>query len=199
MNTRVSKNSTEQTRHWTRFSIRTLLILVACISLPLGWWASSAMKQARATAAIKKLGGNVTYSFQVTSAGFRPNATPSGPSWLRTLLGRDWFDSVQGVQANEKTVNDDNIASALRNLPDTRSLQLDFTQVGDRTLQSVGKMPKLLHLSLYSTNVTDDGLPSLYGLTKLTALELRNTKVTHDGIAKLKQALPACGVRWQPE
>jgi hypothetical protein len=182
-------------RRWLRFSIRSLLAVVAVVCLLLGWWSSSAMKQARAAAAITSLGGNVTYDYQSRTGVFIRNATPSGPIWLRSLLGRDWFDTVHGVGLpGQRKVFDGDIASELLGLPHTRSLQLDMTRVGDRTLKSVRRMSKLIHLSLFATQITDDGLPNLYGLKNLTALDVRHTALTAKGIAQLRAALPDCKI-----
>jgi hypothetical protein len=182
-------------RRWLRFSIRSLLAVVAAVCLLLGCWSSSAMKQARATAAITTLGGNVTYDYQSRTGIFNGNAIPSGPIWLRSLLGRDWFDTVYGVGLpGQRMVSDDDIASELLGLPHTRSLQLDMTHVGDRTLASVRRMSGLIHLSLFGTQITDEGLPNLYGLKKLTALDVRHTALTATGIAQLRAALPDCNI-----
>ena len=42
--------------------------------------------------------------------------------------------------------------------------------------------------------ITDSGLVHLNGLANLLGMYLYRTKVTDAGIAKLKQALPNCGI-----
>ena len=59
-------------RRWFRFSLRTLLIVVMLLSLPLGWLAMKmiqAERQRRAVEAIQEAGGEVFYDWEVDYSG----------------------------------------------------------------------------------------------------------------------------------
>src|SRR5271157_2618165 len=84
-----------------QFSIRSLLIVAVVVALPCSWLAvemKKAREQKEAVAAILSGGGHVSYDWQVdTNLGFLPNAQPKCPSWLRGLLGDDFFGEVAYV------------------------------------------------------------------------------------------------------
>jgi hypothetical protein len=151
---------------WLRFSLRWALIITTVIAVWLGLRASSAGRQRSAIAAVQAFGGGVTYDYQAATWKFDPHAVPHGASWLRVLLGPDWFDTVHGVGLYDANgAPDDEIAAALRGVPETRSLQLDRSKAGAATLAAIGRMTSLRNLMMYRTAVDD---PSLAHLTKLT-------------------------------
>jgi len=54
-------------RHWLQFSLRTLLVFMLLLSLPLGWFAMKmqrASRQREAVEAILKVGGTAWYDCQ---------------------------------------------------------------------------------------------------------------------------------------
>jgi hypothetical protein len=157
--------------------------------------ASSARQQRAATAAIHALGGSVTYDYQAATGQFVRDATPPGPRWLRFLVGRDWFDSVQGVGLYDcDAATDEEIAASLRGVTDVRSLQLDRSNAGNVTMASIGSMALLRNLMMNGTDVDDAGLTYLYRLTELQNLDLRGTRVTEKGVQKLRETLPDCRI-----
>jgi hypothetical protein len=182
-------------RRRLRFSLRTALVLTTLVAACLGIWTSAARRQRAATDAIHALGGTVTYDFQAATGKFVANAIPPGPTWLRSILGRDWFDSVQGVGLYDADgATDKQIAASLLGVPDTRSLQLDGSKAGIETMASISRMKSLRNLMLHRTYVDDRGLPYLYELSSLENLDLRGTRVTEKGLQKLRSALPTCSI-----
>ena len=161
---------------WFQYSLRTLLVFVTLCAIACSWLAvkmQQAKRQREAAAAIKKLGGMVEWS------------DPSGPAWLRSLLGDDFYRSVFRVSWQGTKVTD----AGLEHLKGLNQLQyLDLTQakVTDAGLKNLKGLNKLLHLSLISTGVTDAGLDNLKGLGQLKSLYLGGTQVTDAGLEKLK-------------
>jgi hypothetical protein len=77
-----------------QFSIRSLLVLVVVVAVPSSWLGAEirqAKREREAAAALEKLGGSVER--------WTPErwGTPSGPQWLRSVLGDNFFDAVWGA------------------------------------------------------------------------------------------------------
>ena len=82
--------------HWRfQFSIRSLLVLVVVVAVPFSWLAVEMKKSRRereAVEALEKLGAEVSYDYQL-----KKNVEPSGPGWLRGLLGLEQANA-EGVR-----------------------------------------------------------------------------------------------------
>ena len=119
------------------------------------------MRQARrereAAEAMEKLGGAVYWS------------EPSGPVWLRKLIGDDLFIHVEILGFRGFSITD----ADLDNLTGLSQLQM---------------------LDLRGTNITDKGLENLRGLSQLHRVDLDGTKVTDEGVKKLQESLPNCKI-----
>jgi len=187
--------SSSPKHRWFRYNLRSVLVATTLMAVYLGIWTSSARRQRASTNAIVALGGSVTYDFQATTGRFVVDAVPVGPAWLRSILGRDWFDSVHGVGLYDADgATDELIAVSLHGVPDTRSLQLDRSNAGFETMAIVSKMKSLRNLMLHDTSVDDRGLQSLCRLSNLENLDLRGTRATEKGIRMLRAALPNCTI-----
>ena len=155
-------------RRWFQFRLRTLLIVVLVLSLPLSWLAmrmERARRQRRAVEAISSLRGQASCDWQ--------NYPRYGaePTWLRRILGDDFFDPVTWAVLNRDTIT-------------------------DADLEHLKGLPSLEILSLPDTRVSDAGLEYVSGLSQLEYLDLRNTDVTPEGIRKLQEALPNCKIEY---
>ena len=73
-------------RRQFQFSVRSLLLFVVAVSMPLGWFAwemQRARRQREAVAAIETAGGGVIYTYEPDDP-FRGPLEPAAPAWLRT-------------------------------------------------------------------------------------------------------------------
>ena len=114
-----------------------VVTLVGCGLAWLGWTVRGARQQQTAVAAIRKLGGFVTYDYQFDSQGRDvPNAAPPGPAWMHSLLGDDFFRSVYGVILVDPAVK-------------------------DADLEQLMALKQLRYVLLPSPNVTDAGAAKL--------------------------------------
>ncbi len=154
---------------WFQYSLRSLLVLMVLVSIGMSWFAvkmQRARKQKEAVEAIKKLGGEIQYDYEVRQAGNPLPRVPPGPAWLRNLLGDDFFASAVGVFFPPSVTD-----AGLEHLKGLRQLQrlgLSGTQVSDAGLERLKGLTQLLGLSFYnSTQVSDAGLAYLNRLTQL--------------------------------
>ncbi len=174
-------------RRWLQFRVKTLLIAVLVLSLPLSWFGmrmERARKQREAVEAIERKGGSVFYEPVKTSV----------PQWMRGLFGDFFFEDV--VQVCPPGDFDDDEATYLKDLADLERLNLYSTQVTDAGLRHFKGLTNLESLSLDDTQVTDAGLEHLKDLANLETLFLYSTQVTPEGVKKLQEALPNCKIEY---
>jgi Leucine-rich repeat (LRR) protein len=180
--------------------MRTFVIIATLCAAP---WLAVTMQQVRreraAAASLEKLGAEtVAWS------------APSGPVWLRRLLGDGFFMYVDRVDVTGLKVSDEALENlkcmtrlrvlhfgdnpqitdtgirCIKGLTQLEWLSLDRTQVTDAGLENVKGLRRLKFLDLKVTNVTDAGLDHIAGLNRLEKLDLQRTKITDAGLKKLK-------------
>jgi hypothetical protein len=127
-------------------------------------------KQDADVAAIRKLGGRVTFD----------EKNPGKP--------------LVGVTLHGPKVTDARLVH-LKGLTSLQSLEINTTPVTDAGLVHLKGLTSLQELSLGGTKVTDAGLEHLKGLTGLQTLVLIRTKVTGAGVKSLLAELPKCRIR----
>lgn len=210
-------------RRWLQFRLRTLLIAVLVLSLPLSWFAvrmERARRQREAVQAIVKAGGRVFYDYQGdnTEDAFDPSAKSPNPNWVRALLGDDFLSDATAVFGDENF--GDSEASNLNSLTGITGLYLEnakitdagvehvkgldkllylelrYTEITDAGLKHLERLTNLRYLSLCNTQVTDAGVRNITRLTNLEGLDLKHTHITEDGLKKLQEALPNCKIRY---
>jgi hypothetical protein len=170
-----------------QFGVRSLLVLLVAVSVPLGWFAwelNKARRQREAVVRILELGGRVFYDYQ-DEYGRRLNAEPGSPEWLRKLLGDDFFCEVVTVDCVLRKFGD-NDARRLQELTNLKRLLLGHTQITDKGLAHLQGMTKLEELGLGHTKITDDGLAHLTRMANLERLWLIGTHITDEGLAHLR-------------
>ena len=82
-------------RRFLRFSVRGLIVLVLVIGGWLGWIVRSARIQREAVAAIKSIGGIVTYDWELKNENGIPRAQTPAPRWLADLIEIDYFGQIR--------------------------------------------------------------------------------------------------------
>jgi hypothetical protein len=198
-----------------------------------------ASSQKHAVAAIRAMGGYVYYDYErVTNAQLvtppRPygwpedavapgpyfvnqNVGPSGPHWLRKLLGEDFFREAVHASFVGSQVKDPGLShvkrmpqlealglegcqitdaglAQLEGMVHLRALWLNGTEITDAGLAHLRGMRQLWMLHLHDTQITDAGLTHLEGMTKLQVLGLGGTQVTDEGVKTIQQSLPDCRI-----
>jgi|SRR5436190_4447146 len=216
---------------WFRFSLRTLFVLVTVFCVWIGFKVNAARRQKEAIEAIHKAHGGLFFDYEMvempgkpghlipastvslwssitgkTLPPVNPDPSPSGPAWLRKLLGDDYFREVYQVSISGPQydyINETEFAQ-LSSLTEVRKLFLTDIKIAtgphverplrDSDLAVLRNMRQLDDLLLWGANISDTGLEYLKRFTKLTTLDLRRTKVTPDGVRELQKALPNCKI-----
>ena len=161
-------------RRWFQFRLRTLIISVLLLSLPLSWFATRvemARRQREAAEVIRQLGGEISYDWDIIYSQHRSLMglrEPNTLTWiLRATLDKEFSDVV---------------AVTLRDDPP------------DADLAILKAFPNLRSLEVVCIPVTDEGIRNIAGVTTLRSLLLDNTGITMAGVKKLGVALPGCGI-----
>lgn len=204
-------------RRWMQFSLRGLLVTTMALALWLGWVAERAMRQKEAVALLEGWGARIDYAHQ-WQGPLKPRKTgpPPGWSWLRKLLGPQFFDKVVSVElvaggriwtaAEEAALRrgdaiapprmlklSDEDLTALGYLPDLRRLTVvgDFnvTASGVRRLGSLNKLDTLILDNTSGRSrgsITDESLAFIRRMPRLTTLHLEGNPVSDDGLKSVR-------------
>jgi len=172
-----------------QFGVRSLLVLVVVVSIPLGWFAwemQEARRQREAVGGILAAGGFFARDYQLDEYGQFIEVQPSAPTWLRTVLGEDFFCEVWMGGCQKPEFGDDNVKH-VRELTHLRLLYLDLTQITDSSLEHVKEMSELDTLGLGHTQITDRGVGHLKQMKTVERLFLNNTQITDRGLEHVKE------------
>lgn len=220
-------------KSWCQFSLRALLALVFAISTLLACLkcrldAKRQEREALAALALRSPSG-ITARFNSQAHRYDRHfhynwtafgeAEPPGPSWLRTVVGDDFFADVFVVCCYDHSLTDADLAQ-LEALPALRSLFIVHAQISDAGLAHISRLKELRNLALINVPIGDEALRHIQGLTKLRGLQviahkgrmtdsglahlqslknlevliLRRSEFTEAGIARLQENLPNCHV-----
>ena len=155
-----------------------MLAVTALCAAACSWFGVTA-KQARnqrvAVEAFAQSHGRAYYDYEVDDCG-QPstNASPSEPTWLLNLLGKDFFHNVVKADVEFRF----GIGISERNVT---------YELNDAGIVHLKSFDKLVWLDLADTSVSDEGMIHLRSLTHLKSLNLGDTAVTDQGLAHLKR------------
>jgi hypothetical protein len=198
-------------RCWLRFSLRTMLVLVAGVCVWLGIICRNAARQKRTVELIKAAGGSFAYFSGDSHYRFTtdPDA-PRGFGWLRSLAGIDIFETVgivnlgpssppttrraidsigdlphlQALGIGSADITEDEMAK-IESLP-LRDLNLFCCKVPPTGWKSISRISTLETLGLEGENIDDTVLANVERLSSITTLELIRAGLTDAGIMSLK-------------
>lgn len=156
-----------------------------------GGWSADA--EAKAVAAVERMGGTVTRDEDrpgkpvvEVHLGFSQAADAD----LKELAP---LKRLQVLALSFTPVTDAGLKE-LTALPSLRKLYLNDTCVTDAGMKEVVRLRGLQALYLGGTKVTDAGLKELAALKGLTALKVHSTSVTATGVKELKADLPSLDI-----
>jgi hypothetical protein len=202
-------------RRWIRFSLRSLLLLVVVIAVPLAWRFNRVRSQRLVIAEIEKLDAEFMFDYEYRF----PKSQPPGPIWLTRLFGDDFFADVAYVQLLDDRVTDETLRQIARlsnlnslympnsdrvtdqglaflgDMTTLETLTVAFPLATDDGLVHLQRLSNLADLNITTSNITDAGLVHLSQMPKLKSISFTNTpRVTEDGLRKLAKALPECRI-----
>jgi hypothetical protein len=123
--------------------------LVLILGGGLGWFIHRARVQREAVAAIRRVGGEVAYSWEWSDGRpVFPRPKPPWPDWVRRILGPDFLDTATFVR-------------------------LMGPHCDDEALRAACRLPWLEELTVLSASATDDAAEGIRYLTNLRLLDLR--------------------------
>ena len=97
-------------RKYLRFSVSTLILLVTVLCVWLGVQANRARNTRLAIDAVEDLGGQVRYVHEwPKNGGYDPQAKLPGPTWLRELVGEEYFVDVATIIFWGNQITDDDL------------------------------------------------------------------------------------------
>ena len=198
-------------RRWFRFSLRTLLLVFALVAVWLGITVNAARRQKAAVTTLQRSGATILYDYtEVAPRTWSSSGQPTGPAWLRNLLGEDYFHHPVYASIRNRSEGDEDLISELNALPGLKTLmfqgdsinddaiarlgplnrleelQISGAQLTDQGLEQVPRFPRLRWLILNSLPITDAGCVSISQLSKLEELSLYDTQVSDNAVTHLK-------------
>ena len=173
----IDEQPTKSRRRWFRFSLRSMLLLVVVIAIPLAWKVNRARNQRAVVAELRKLNAQIDYYHgyehyyeMEATKGVQRFVPPPGGKWLHDLLGREYFVEVIQVTVDGPQVTDDTLA-LIAKLPYVKYVSLNSaTGITDIGLAHLARMHNLEGVTLFSNRITDTGVVHLTGLTQLKIL-----------------------------
>jgi len=159
-----------------RFTLRTLLLLIAVAAFWTGFQANAVRRQQATVAELSKMGIIVHYAHQhdalppqqlalrgsVFGTVAFPNqrtTSPNGPTWLRRIVGDDYFQTATAVTLFSDDLDDIKaVLPHLKKLPYLKQILLFVPSCGN-ALSSYTKAKELLEHELPNVTVTGFGIP----------------------------------------
>ncbi len=179
-----------------QFRLRTLLIAILVLSLPLSWLAVQMQKARQQREAMNLLESKGCFMLCPLGWWVEGISVPDGVLGANSrvtdadLRHLQVLSDVDAINLNNTGITDDGLRH-LRGLTQLRSLSLESTAITDDGLTHVSDLKNLEYLYLDRTSVTDAGVKHLVKLPNLRVLRAYN-QVTPAGYAKLKKAMPNC-------
>jgi hypothetical protein len=127
------------------FSLRTLFILLTLFAVWTATIVNRVRGQREAREAIEALGWEVLYDWHLRPApsgglDINPNGKPTGPAWIRKVIGSDFFQEVTWATSPEPPC-DENVKKAIPHLQRLRGLKAIWIPWGSLTSEEVAALP----------------------------------------------------------
>jgi hypothetical protein len=173
-------------RRWLRFSLRSLLIAVAVLAVPLGLEVNRARNQRAVLAELEQIeGSGFNYSSRL----------PEYLAFLSQWRHPDWLKDFLYDVSEVGGVSSDDTMLIVAKLPNVNELSFEGIKFTDLGMERLGAMSSLRRLRLDNVQITDAGLQRLTALKNLVDLEIAAPRITDDGIRHLSGLTKLKGLR----
>lgn len=186
----VAAESSPARRRWFTLSLWVLMLVVLVVGGGIGWKVNRAHDQDRAVEAIRFVNGNVLYDYQSSfdrrkefQPGRKTRSEPSAPTWLRKLVGDEYFQEVTSVTLREPATGP--VIAVLEKLDHLERLSLPLNSKKGADLPWLARLTTLRAVNLSGGGVTDETLRILSGLPRLEEVGLSKVTVTDSGLSYL--------------
>jgi Leucine-rich repeat (LRR) protein len=184
-------------RRRIQFSLKALLLLVALVAVPCGWfkWKWDAKQRERAAIEeIETMGGQISFNWQATEE----KDNPPGPKWLRKVLGEDFFAHVTEVLIDSDDITDEWLTH-LEPLTQLKYLRIRSNGITDGGVLYLTRFRELVGVGISNADslddptvasgrlITDVGLGHVEALPHLTELWIVSTGVTDAGLIHVER------------
>jgi hypothetical protein len=151
-------------------------------------------------------GADIMYDYQNAGGEWKEGAVCPGPTWMRSLLGDDFFAHVVWVDLSGWNVDngltgscsdhhfDDEDAQLLEKLPRVTFVDTSNSHLTDDGLRYFTRLHRLETLYLSSPYITDAGLSHLACMKRVKEIVLYCPRVTDAGAQWLADQLPDTAV-----
>jgi hypothetical protein len=178
-------------RHFFRFHLRTLALLVgllAILSAVIGWHVREGRRKSEIVAKMRSWGGRVEM-FESTNY--------PGSHLLRVVFGTAYVDGVETVDLSGRSTHPDSASYPYPEYASRDEAGQECTSskrkhicrklgVRDRHLSCIAEFPRVKNLGLYDTAISDRGLRLLSKLEHLELLDLADTAVSCEGLLECR-------------
>ena len=195
----MSSNTQRAGKRSSRFTLRSLLLLVAGVGVWLSWLNSIAVDQRAVFQIVSDCGGTVYFRHQEDDAA----ATPPLRTWLASQIGDEFVFSISGVYLEGTNVDDttaEQLASRLERLRYLKWLEFRGTKISDTGVQHLTGVKSLERLFIRPLRdpgpiykppnpigITDAALESIAKLKNLKCLSISHGKVSGEGFQHLSR------------
>ncbi len=161
-NDRITKHEMNPppNRRWLRFSLCTMLIVLAVLCVLAARISHKAIVQRQVVAWVHKTGGSVEYDYERYDENgcliWPWNAELPAPKWLIEVVGVDFFASVVHVHLGNTHVAD---LSALTKLPNLKTLSMEDHPIP--LFSSLAKLPQFEELSIERVDIAEEDLTKI--------------------------------------
>ena len=153
-----------------------LLLAIAVIGAGLGWVVNTIRGQRATVAFVEANGGLVSYDW---AANIDVSLMkPSGPLWIRRIIGDELFQDIGGIELNwsiPRRAQDppvDVFRRLLRAAPRITTLSVSEWGLNATAYRAIGQFKNLETFTLTNEQMTDADVASLRGLANLKTLEI---------------------------
>ncbi len=163
-----------------RFSLRNLMVVTAVVALLFGLPIRRAITQKRGRDWVASERGHVTFThkYDDATATYDHEAELFAPDWLVSLIGIDFFDSVDHVTLDCYEVDDLEPITDLREL---RSLAIIIEIKDNLDFSPLAKLPRLEELYLDYTDISAERLTVLREMLPSVQVVATNHPPVRDG------------------